>query len=119
MMRHRSSTAKWIPSLWLTVALAFAPAATAFAECMPSKAQSHASMAHGQKAPRDTPCNHCEGQDEQPCHGHCTGVMVSITPSAAAFAPQTLPARALALCTYSPLAFARPPDTPPPRSIPV
>jgi len=32
--------------------------------------------------------------------------MVSITPSAAAFAPQTLPARALALCTYSPLAFA-------------
>jgi hypothetical protein len=119
-MRHSSSTAKWILSLGLTVALAFAPAATAFAECMPGKAQSHASMAHGQKAPCDTPCSHCEGDDEQqPCQGHCAGVMVSITPSTAAFAPQTLPARALALCTNSPLAFARPPDTPPPRSFPV
>ena len=120
MMWRRSSTAKWILSLWLTAALALAPAATAFAECVPSKAQTHETMAHGEQSPCDMPCHHCDGDGEQqPCQGHCTGVIVSIAPTAAAFAPQTLPDRALALCTYSPLAFARPPDTPPPRSIPV
>ncbi len=120
MMWRRSSTAKWILSLWLTAALALAPAATASAECMPSKAQTHESMAHDQQAPCDTPCNHCDGDvEQQPCQGHCTGVMVSIAPSAAEFTPQTLLARALALSAYSPLATARPPDTPPPRSFPV
>lgn len=111
---------KWAFSLWLTAALALAPAARAFAECMPDAAPVHQSMSHGDEAPCDTPCKHCEGDDEQQsCKGHCAGVTVSIAPSVNSFVPHLIAARALAHRHIPPLALARPPDTPPPRTLPV
>jgi hypothetical protein len=107
-------------SLWLTATLAFAPAAGALADCVPEMPKSHQSMLPDANAPCDAPCTHCEGdEDQQPCKGHCAGLTVSIVPSTIAFAATARAERVAVQRHVSPVAFARPPDTPPPRSFPV
>lgn len=114
----RSAT-KSAVSLWLTAALAFAPAANALADCLPEAPKSHPSMSHSGEAPCDTPCKHCESDDEQnACKGQCAGMTVSIAPPVIGFVPIALAERVAVQLHVSSLAFARPPDTPPPRSFP-
>jgi hypothetical protein len=115
-----SKTIRRVFSLWLMATLGLAPAASAFADCLPDAVPSHQSMAHGEKSPCDTPCAHCEDDgDQQPCKGHCAGMTVSIAPSTVSIAPSAQAARVSARHIFLPIAFARPPDTPPPRSLPV
>jgi hypothetical protein len=111
-------------SLWLVASLMLAPALAAHADCLPDRAPAHKSMshgdhamAHGEQAPCDTPCGHCDGDDNQaPCKGHCAGVTVSIAPTFASFNPHVSTTRVVALRKFSLPSFARPPDTPPPRT---
>jgi hypothetical protein len=106
--------------LWLTAALAFAPAATALADCMPKAPSSHHGMAPDTQAPCDTPCKHCEDDGDQlTCKGHCAGLGASIVARVNFILPPPIVDGVAAQRHVSLLAFERPPDTPPPRTFPV
>jgi hypothetical protein len=106
--------------LWLTAALAFAPAAAAFADCIPEAPASHHDMAPDAQAPCDTPCKHCDADDDQqPCQGHCAGLGASIIAQDDSEMPSTMTGDVALQRHVSQLAYERPPDTPPPRTFPV
>jgi len=120
MTRAPTKTATWILSLWLAATLALAPVATALAADAPAKATEHGAMMHGEKAPCDTPCKHCEGDEQQQaCKSHCAGATVSIAPAVQSVVPRATAMRPPVRRTFAPAAFVRPPDTPPPRTFPV
>jgi hypothetical protein len=119
MSLYLRTAAKLVFGLWLTAAFALAPAAGMSRHCMPGQASSHQSMSDGEKAPIHTPCKHCDDGQQQSCKGHCSGMTVSIAPSAHPFEPMALAARAVVRGAVSPGDFLRSPDIPPPRSLPV
>lgn len=109
--------ANWIVSLALITALAFAPAASAFAACMPGGGDMKMATTDS-KPPCDVPCKDCSSDAAKKlCKGECVCVKTMITAtvsnrSAAIPAPRLDPTDVNAL-----LAPAHPPDIPPPRTL--
>jgi hypothetical protein len=102
--------------LWLALTLAVAPVAGALADCLSDEPT--APIATSDAAPCDTPCKDCSSDDgEKSCLGDCVCVKIQLVSTpvgtvAALMAPRLEPRE------YDPPpASARPPDTPPPRTI--
>jgi hypothetical protein len=123
---------RWIVGGLMAVAIALAPVAPAFgcppemqrmdaavAATMESAAHTGMSAMHTAPAkPCDSPCDDCSPDAAEKT---CAGICVFAT-SMIAVAPASLAARTPAVLVephalYAPAALARPPDTPPPRSL--
>lgn len=121
-MEALATIGRWMLGVTLAVALAFAPVVPAFADCgsgksHPDKMQMSGMTAKPAKMPCDMPCNDCAPAPTKKGCGDCVCVtMVLATPPAA-------PLWRIDLGAVEPhdivplLSLARPPDTPPPRSL--
>jgi hypothetical protein len=122
-MRTLRAITHWIAASLMVVALVVAPPLSAFANCLPQHEQSVGDMdgmsATSAAAPCDTPCDGCPPSDaKKSCLSECV-----CAPMTALAAAPGAPFASLAVLQIGPgellaaVGLARPPDTPPPKSL--
>ena len=120
-MRSWATISRWVASGTLTVALAFAPVASAFASCGSEKTQPAKSQMSGMAAtkqlPCDKPCNDCAPNISKKGCGDCVCVATAIVMSPFAVFARVYAEGVEPHDFTPPLALSRPPDTPPPKSL--
>ena len=103
--------------LALIVALAFAPAASAFAACATTARA--AAMAGEAKQPCDAPCKDCKADAKQTCKGDCVCVKTMIASPIGEIARGDTALELTRAPVSGLIARAHPPDPPPPRTLPL
>lgn len=109
--------ANWMIGVALITALVVAPAASAFAACMPMKSGMTTTDAESQP-PCDVPCKDCADDGAKKlCQGDCICVKTMIASPSPIVMVAFVTTRLDPEVISAQLALVHPPDTPPPRTL--